>query len=654
MRPIVMLCALLAAGMATAAPPVAVKDFARKAEYESAKISPTGQFLAAAIPYQDQTMLGIIDLKTRKLTGALRFTGDEHVAGYWWVGPERVIATIATRGGPLDQPAWTGELYAMNIDGSHKQYLFGYRGAQQVGTHIKGVQKEYASASMVDPLVDDPLHALVAIFPWGVSAEGLGTPIERLNVHNGKRKRVAYVSGYSGVAVANDRAGRVRMAASMDQRSRFRLFAASSDGSSLAPVEHPGGAPENLDLYDASADGSSVYLVSNVPGGRVCLREYRFEGGFKDLECAESGAVGTPLFSLDDDKPIGLRLGDLPGQVRYFDSQHPDSRLLQSLEKAFSGQRVIVTSSTSDGKKVIVHVSSDRNPGDYYLVDRQTRKADYLLSNRSWIEPSLMAPVQPISYRTRDGVTIEGFLTSRAGQGAKKSPLVLMPHGGPHGVRDYWGWDYEAQLLASRGYSVLQVNFRGSGGYGPAHKEAGYRKWGTLMQDDLTDAVRWAIGQGLADPNRICIMGGSYGGYAALMSSTREPDLYRCAIGFAGVYDLVEQAQDSDIRDSVLGRNSLQKSLGDDEALMREQSPITHIAKLKIPVLIAHGTADRRVPFSQAKLLRKALEKHHKPYEWMEFMGEGHGLTNEENREAYLTKVVEFLDKHIGPAAAAP
>jgi dipeptidyl aminopeptidase/acylaminoacyl peptidase len=311
-----------------------------------------------------------------------------------------------------------------------------------------------------------------------------------------------------------------------------------------------------------------------------------------------------------------------------------------------------VTSRTLDGRKIVVLVDSDRNPGDFYLIDRESRKAEYLLSRRSWIDPAAMAPVEAITYRTRDGATIHAYLTAAAGASASKAPLVVVPHGGPHGPRDFWAWDPWAQALASRGYAVLQPNFRGSGGYGYAHQSAGYRKWGTLMQDDLTDAVKWAVGQGIADPARVCIMGGSYGGYAALMSPTREPDLYRCAIGFAGVYDLISQSEDSDIPDSLMGRNYLEEVLGD-AATMREQSPVTHIEKLRVPVLIAHGTADKRVPFSQAKVLRKALKKHDKAFEWAEYEDEEHGFWIEKNHEDFLTRALTFLDRHIGAAAPA-
>jgi dipeptidyl aminopeptidase/acylaminoacyl peptidase len=648
---VAVLCAV--AGVASAAGPASpppVLDFVKKPRFEAAKISPTGRYLAVTIPYGDQTSLGILDVQGLKVTGTLRFTHGEHVHGFHWVGPERVVVEVATRGGPLDQPRLTGELYAMNADGSDKKYLYGYRGSEQIGSRIGAATKAYGLAWVVDPMLHDPRTALIVVVPW--DKVGRGDPlIERIDVHTGERRNAGTLPGFRPVVVA-DRQGRPRFVASMDADRREQLFAAADVPGGWQRVEPPGGLASVV-LHSTTPDGQSVFLTTEDAAGRSCLREYRFAGGFAELACVEGDNVGDPILAFDDDRPIGVLRGAGAPQAVYFDEKHPDARLLLSLQKAFGGQRIRVTSRTLDNQTLVVEVDGDRNPGDFYLVNRQTKKAEYLVSRRDWIDPAAMTPVQAIRYRTRDGATIHGYLTVRGGDKARKQPLVLMPHGGPHGLWDAWAFDPWAQLLASRGYAVLQPNYRGSGGYGKAHEEAGYRKWGTLMQDDLTDAVRWAVEAGIADGSRVCIFGASYGGYAALMSPLREPDLYRCAVSFAGVYDLVEQASDSDTADHVLGRKYLERVLGDKD-LMREQSPVTHIARLKAPVLIAHGTSDKRVPFSQAKLLRKALDQHQKPYVWLEYRGEEHGLHDEANAAAFLTRALEFLDTHLRAATAAP
>jgi acetyl esterase/lipase len=647
----------LAAVAATAAEPplVPVKDFARKPAFEKAKISPNGEYLAVSTPVGDQTSLGIISIKDRKITGGIQFTTGEHVHNFWWVGPERVVLTVVEKRGPLDQPRFLGELYALNADSSRRAYLFGYRGSEQVGSMARVATKAFGWAWMLDPLPRDPSRALITIVPWERGKDFENPLIESIDVYTGRRSRATVIHGYPPIEAVADVGGRLRFATSRDDSERVRLFGAAPDNRGWDKLELPGGPPETIDLLGSSPDGNSVYLTTEDAKGRSCLREYRFGAGFREVHCVDDDTLGHVLLGFEDRKPFGIARGHAAPVTEYLDKDHPDARFDMLLRKAFGSQHLYITSHTLDGKSAVAFIESDRNPGDFYLVDRQTRKAEYLVSRRQWIDPRAMTPVESVKYRTRDGATIYGYLTARSGLAARKAPLVLMPHGGPHGVFDRWEFDAWAQLLASRGYAVLQPNYRGSGGYGKAHERAGYRKWGTLMQDDLTDAVRWAVEAGIADPNRVCIFGASYGGYAALMSPLREPDLYRCAIGFAGVYDLVEQASDSDIAEYTLGRKYLERVLGDVET-MREQSPVTHIGKLKVPVLIAHGTADKRVPFAQAKLLRKALEKHKKTYEWMEFKGEEHGLYEDANHEAFLTKVLEFLDKNIGAggAGAAP
>ncbi|MGH7185039.1 MAG: alpha/beta hydrolase family protein, partial [Pseudomonadota bacterium] len=306
---------------------------------------------------------------------------------------------------------------------------------------------------------------------------------------------------------------------------------------------------------------------------------------------------------------------------------------------------------TRDGTKALLEVDADRNPGGFYLLDEKTKRLGLLAPKRRWVDPRLMQPMAAVSIKARDGLQVPAYITAREGLKTRKAPMVVLPHGGPHQVRDYWEWNPEVQLLASRGYAVLQVNYRGSSGLGHDFERAGYRNWGTKIQDDIADATRWAIAEGIADPARICIYGTSFGGYSALMGVAREPDLYRCAAGLAGAYDLAAAADDSDIAESRLGRLYLQHALGKDKAVLQEHSPVTHVGKIKAALLIAHGTQDKRVPFSQAKLLRNALDQAKKPYEWLVYEGEEHGFFKRENEVDFYTRLLAFLDKHIGPGA---
>src|SRR5690606_19727883 len=288
-------------------------------------------------------------------------------------------------------------------------------------------------------------------------------------------------------------------------------------------------------------------------------------------------------------------------------------------------------------------VYSDRDPGQVYLFDRKTGQARFLLASRDWIKPAQMSPMKPVQVKTRDGLVIHGYLTVPAGSDGKGLPLIVNPHGGPHGPRDEWGFNPEVQLLANRGYAVLQMNYRGSGGYGSSFESAGYRKWGTTMQDDLTDSVRWAIAQGIADPNRVCIYGASYGGYAALMSVVREPDLYKCTVGYVGVYDLAAQ-YDAEFTASERGRNYLRDVYPPTAAERNQQSPAYGADRVNASILLVHCRKDFRVTINSMYFLISQLAKlGKKPDGWIVEKKEAHGFRVLDNNINLYTKMLAFF-----------
>jgi dipeptidyl aminopeptidase/acylaminoacyl peptidase len=292
----------------------------------------------------------------------------------------------------------------------------------------------------------------------------------------------------------------------------------------------------------------------------------------------------------------------------FVEQEDSRSKLLKQLLAALPGHQVQIVSENRHGSKLIIAAFNDRNPGDYYVYDTQKNTLGFLVSSKKWLEPELMAEVKPISFTSRDGVKISGYLTLPNGIDAKNLPLIVNPHGGPHGIRDVWGFDPESQLLASQGYAVLQVNFRGSGGYGKAFEEMGHQKWGTDIQFDIIDATRYVIEQGIANKERICIVGGSFGGYSALQSAIIEPDMFKCAIRFAGVYDLPMMFEEGDVADTRSGTSFLKQVLGTDQATLKAMSPSYNVDKLKAKLLLIHGGDDERAPIEQFESLEDALK----------------------------------------------
>jgi dipeptidyl aminopeptidase/acylaminoacyl peptidase len=302
---------------------------------------------------------------------------------------------------------------------------------------------------------------------------------------------------------------------------------------------------------------------------------------------------------------------------------------------------------TEDGKLAIIRADADRVPPRYYLFDVETNHLSQIVSVLPGIDSEQMRPMEPYKLKVRDGTEMFAYLT-RPDDSDGPFPMVVLPHGGPHGVRDYWSFNAEVQMLASRGYAVLQVNYRGSGGYGRDFLYGGYGKWGTVMQDDLTDATHWAIDTGIAAEDRICIYGGSYGGYAAMMGVVREPDLYQCAIAYVGVYDIELMFKKGDIPNRDSGVVFLKEAVGEDKEDLRARSPVHNLDKVKAPVFIVHGAQDHRVDVKHAYRLRDGLKKLGKPYEWMLKPNEGHGFYKSENRLELYERMVSFLEKYIG------
>lgn len=633
-----------------------IRSFARAAEFSQVRLSPGGAYIAVGALGDDETNLAIIRLSDMKLTGAIRSGAGRHVHDFWWANNERVVATYAEREGVLDTPLLTGEMLAVNADGSRLAYLYGYKGGAGSGARLKRGTQAYAHARMVSTLASDPERVLISSDHFFDSQrQEQYSHVYRLHVESGKIQQVARAPMRGRTSFLANLAGEVRFATSIDPETlqprtylrdavtdEWRAFATETRGISLEPIA-------------LSADERSAYLEVGTAGGRSCLARQDMQSGVRsELSCDPVRDMSWVLFAADRTTPIGVVYGAALPRVHWIAPEHPDTKLLMSLEQSFPGQLVVPESWSEDGKRLVFRVASDRNPGEFYLLDRATRKAQFLLASREWIDPQAMSRREAFTYRARDASTrLHGQLTHPPAATTEALPLIVYVHGGPFGVFDSWFWDADAQLLASHGYRVLQPNFRGSGGFGAHYRESARQAWGTMMIDDIVDGTRDLIARGLADPARICIYGGSYGAYAALMSAVREPDLYRCVIAYAGVYDLVELKKDSDIRSSRAGRRYIDMYIGGDDEQLRKQSPVHAVDRLRAPVLIAHGGMDTRAPFNQAQALRQALEQHRLPYEWMEKSTEGHGFSNAENRAELYQRMLKFLDTHIGPAVTA-
>lgn len=648
-----------AAAPADTATPLSV--FLAEPTFDDARLSPDGQYIAIRTRFSGSGGIAVLRTADRKVTSKISMGEGRVVADYQWAGPHRLVIAPAYFRSGLERPARSGELIGMDADGRGQRYLYGAREDWQTGTSIHKNSNDFGAAEVIGTLPDDPKHVVVAVRDFHRTAHGQleadetsGTDTYWLDVDNGERsKRGAPPPGYSAIErFLPDSQGNVRYAVLLDPHSSARLtyFKARPDADwQLANTGTQQDA--NLTPMQFAGDDRRVFLRSDELQGRAALFEQNLETGERRVLSQDPQAdVAAPIYSFDGRELIGALYENGKTRVVPVQTPHPDKNLLLSLQESFPGKVVVPVSQTRDGRLVLLEVYSDRDPGSYYLFEPQALKASPFAAKYEGIRPEQMAERRALRFRARDGLELGAYLTLPPGRGEKKLPMVVLVHGGPYWIADQWRWDPDAELLASRGYAVLQVNFRGSGGYGKDFVNAGRKRWSTLV-DDIDDGAHWAIAQGYADPQRLCIYGASFGGYAALMAATKEPDLYRCTIGYAGVYDLNTEIATADTADSRYGRNYTRDYIGTDAAALAEASPITHLDQLKAAVMIAHGRDDERVPFAQAQALRKALDKRHYPYEWFVRNGEEHGFYKLENRVELYEKILAFLDRNIGAAA---
>ncbi len=555
---------------------------------------------------------------------------------------------MARKYGALETPQMTGDLYAVSASGSSPEILVGQHVQGDLGTLIKPKKVESIAAFVVDDLPADDKTIVISVQPFSADPY---TRAERMDVYTGRRAPVARAP-VRNAHFTTDNAGVVRFAGGAGFDNVRKLYYREKSGAEWRMIssEESGGSLEIAIGF--SVDNATAYLQVEHPSGPDSIVAFdTASGSRKQILRDDTSDPESIIYRNASNVPVGVRFMDGKARNVFFDEASEEARLHRSLEAAFGGDAVQVTSQTTDGRLAMVQVWSDRNPGDFYIYDTVSKKADHLISRRDWFAPEAMAEMRPVKLQARDQVPLHGLLTVPNGSAGKSLPMVVLPHGGPFGIQDVWGFDTETQMLAKAGYAVLQVNFRGSGGYGRAFRQAGAHEWGGKMQDDLTDATRWAIQQGIADPARICIYGNSYGAYASLMGVAKEPGLYRCAAGYVGVYDLPTMHVDGDIQRRGSGVTYLREWIGERHQLAAV-SPNRMAERIKVPVFLAAGGEDQRAPVAHTRMMENSLRSAGLPVETLYYANEGHGFYLEENRLEYYRKLLDFLSRNIGGAKA--
>ncbi len=621
------------AGRASDPPPPAMpsaETFAEIPFLSEPVLSPDGKSVAAQISSAGKTRLAVFDADDPGRAPHIFDIGNHSIADITWAGPHRILLSVGTTMELFGIPLPTSQLVAIDmrtnaisvIDPKAKSLFAGnilYADPQGAWVLLSRQDNLFASPSV--KRVDLATGAVMVV----------------------EKARANVWDWYA------DNSGVVRAGIAYSG-NRWTIWYRKQPGDPLVAIK---GKREKIDddgavdsLRFLSGDNSGL-IVTNSRTGRFAAYRYDFATGTIGDAVYENPSVDISTVMVDPVSGVvsGVSYEDDRRRMMWLD---PKMRALQArIEKALPGAEDDVVNQSSDGNRLLIWSGGAADPGTYYLFDRAAARFTAIVQPYEKLAQVALAPVKAVQYKARDGLTIPAYLTVPLHRPDHDLPLILMPHGGPF-ARDDWSYDPFVQFLASRGYAVLQPEFRGSTGYGREFVEKGYGQWGRKMQDDLDDGVDWLVKSGQVDARRVCIMGASYGGYAALWGAIRNPERYRCAISLAGVTDLDAMLK-YDRRSFAATRYFREwqaKIAGEDKIDLDTVSPLPQQARLSVPVLIAHGEQDTTVPPRQSHLLVAALEKRHADVQSVFYKEAPHGLSKPEDMTDYLKRVEAFLAKH--------
>lgn len=617
---------------------IPISAFAQLPVMRDVELSPDGTHFAYFRPFSGRDHLVIQRLDGAGQPTVAPPTEDSGFGWLHWANNERVVFTVtATRKRDLTETTET-RLWAINRDGSDAEHIVIPSRTMKTGSSLgRPLAPAQIQSNIVHWLPDEPHHIMVTLDGDHNGAH----EVRKIDIRDGRFDIVRNDAPGIQDWIA-DHTGRLRFG--WGYRNMSLKIMTKSDGGMWRSAE-------KADWWDAgffpqgfSSDPDVAYMRGPDENGYAVIRTMNIKTGeFLETVFSKPG-IDVDSLVLDplSRMPVGVRYTEHLPAVHYFE---PSLATLQrSIDKVLPDTSNRIVSLTSDRRKVMIFSVSDVDPGTYAYLNRDTGNLSFLAEAMPGLSPDMMSPVEPVEYAARDGLIIPGYLTIPIGRSRENLPVVVMPHGGPSARDDRRFW-FLSQFIASRGYAVFQPNFRGSEGFGERFEHAGRKEWGGKMQEDVTDGVHWLIEEGIADSGRICIVGWSYGGYAAAIGSVQTPELYQCAASINGVMDLPRLIADDK---RYIGGSVWTRHMGLEDESAKTVSPYHQAERIQAPMLIIQAKDDARVHDDQGKRMSRRLERLDKPVEYIEVELGGHGMNNEQARTIILTSVEQFLDRNIG------
>jgi len=598
---------------------ISVEDFMKNPGNFGYELSPDGNYITFASAWENRSNVFVKKMNDDSEPVRVSGSKDRDIAGFFW--KDDALLYLKDKGGDENF-----HIYSTTFNGSEEKDLTPYPNVT-VGVldSLQGVKDEILiMMNKEDATVFD---------------------VYKLNIKTGETTHVAKNPGNITTWLA-DRNGDVRIAVATDGVEGAILYRDSEKDEFRPFIEM--GAGDEVRPLSFSKDNKFIYATSNKGRDKVEVVKYDLQGNEEVIMSNDEVDVSGVMYSAEQDKLLYGAYATDKIHYQFFDQDF--EKLFRKIQNKLGvhESEFGINDYNKEMTKFIVSVSSDTVYGKYYYYDSTTDELTELATLSPWLKAEELAEMHPISYKSRDGLIINGYLTLPKNKEAKNLPLIVNPHGGPW-ARDMWGFNPEVQLLANRGYAVLQVNFRSSTGYGKEFLQAGNKQWGLKIQDDITDGVQWAIDQGIADPERIGIYGASFGGYATLAGITYTPDLYAAAVDYVGVSNIFTLLDTippywETMRDLFYERVGHPEK---DKELLTAASPVFHADKIKTPLFVAQGANDPRVNKAESDQIVEALRARGVDVEYMLKDNEGHGFANEENRIEFYNAMVKFLDQHL-------
>lgn len=599
-------------------PKIPVEDFFKNPEQTNLQLSPDGEYISFFKPWQNRLNIFVKKVDSPDTIQLTRYT-DRNVHAYRWVNNNRIVF-VKDEGG--DQ---FYKLFSIDKNGNGL---------------IQLTSSGHSTVGLIDPLINDDKHILVSINERNEEV----FDVYRLDIETGDKKMIAKNPG-NIIEWLTDHDGKLRIAVTTDgvnhgllyrdtEQDEFELIYATNFKESFYPL-----------LF--TFDNKNLYVASNINRDKLALVEYDIENNVEVNTIYENPEVDIDDIHYSNERQTLTAVSYITWKTEYEYLDNDRLNLQQTLEAKVPGKEVSIPSMSRDETKMLVRTYSDKSLGSYYFYNRTTDEFKKVADISPWLKEKYMANMKPVWYKSRDGLTINGYLILPKNKEPEKLPVVVFPHGGPW-TRDSWGFCADCQFLANRGYAVFQINYRGSYGYGREFWTAGFKEWGGKMQDDITDGVYWLIKQGIADPSEISIYGYSFGGYCALMGLIQHPDLYKCGVSNSGLVDVLDFFDNippywtpfKEMLYEMVGNENTEKDF------LREISPLHNIDKIKDPVLFAQGQNDQQVNVNSTTKMVENLKERGIPVKYILKDNEGHGFANEENKIEFYNTLEKFLAKY--------